>query len=368
MAERRIVFLFFVLIVAGAMVHAEEGDGMDANSATITPAKKEVLAGEQIEVIVHRLIDKEGSLAGGEYFILVKPDHGRILNGEDSEALSGARRFRIGEGILKIQYSAPVSAETDTIRVFNAWKNWMDGDSGRYFEWVVDEIGQEKISVIIHNIAQLGYYHHYHSEQDEPFTLEMDVNVAIHFEPIKVEVPGKRVSGFGSGIPYRVKSAAVISFSGTAQGKDCDYQLVSATPINYQSTVTFYMNPSTGAIESVLLPRFSATLAWEGEEGYVPPEQITFEPVNEWDNEEAADDLEKKANKLEAQMEAKNGVPDLNMIMEIQKSIQGTVVHPEYQVQAQFERNYVSGGGEFSDSGEGWTLKKRFKWDAQRKN
>lgn len=366
MVKTRLLILALAFATIAVVALSEEGDGAWPITATITPDKKEVLAGEQIGLTIHTLIDEVGDLAGGGYSIAVRADHGRILNGEQ---LLGShwRLFEIGDGIVRAQYAAPASSENDTIRV--AYTLIYRGMTPEPEDLLPrDEIGSETITVITHNIAQMGYYEYYHSEQDpdNPFTLEFDVNIAIHFEMIEVEVGGQKIGGFGTGIPYTVKSAAVMSFSGFAKSKDADYRLVSVTPANFKSTVTFYADMSTGAIEAVHLPRIAAKLSWEGESGYVPPDQITLEPVNEWDNEQAEEELEDKAEELEAQMEGKKDGNFFETLMEVQKSIQDVVVHPEYRVQATFDKNYVSGGGEFRDSGEDWELIKRFKWDAQR--
>jgi hypothetical protein len=367
MVKHWFLILVLSLTATAGVALGQEGYGGWPVTATIEPDKTEVLAGEQIGLTIHNLVDDVGAPADDERYIAVRADHGRIMNGEQHLG-TGWRLFLIGSGRVRVQYAAPASSEKDTIRVNYTLmaKKIRPEDPDELIPR--DEIGNATIDVITHDIAQLGYYKYYHNEQDpdDPFTLEYDVNIAIHFEMIEVEVDGQKVGGFGTGIPYTVKSAAVMGFSGSAKSNDADYKLVSVTPVDYKSAVTFYADMSTGEIEAVHLPRISATLGWEGESGYVPPDRITLEPVNEWDNEEAEEDLEEQAEKLEAQMKGNKDGNFFETLMDVQKSIQDVVVHPEYRVTATFDKNYVSGGGEFSDSGDGWNLIERFKWDAQR--
>jgi hypothetical protein len=355
MHHKSITLILFIILIPLVSLFAQGGDGMWPAHVAFSPEKKEVMPGEVIEIILHGFFDVEGSVAGGEYFICVEASHGKILNGEPSGTGSLiAKSFRVGEGLIRVKYMAPTksSVKQDTIIVKYEPTEDMEESTHPL------KIGETKLTIIQHNIAKLRYSHYYHNTQGEaPFTLNIMVEVSLHFEAL---------GGAGLGIPYIIKSAAVTNFSGSAKGKDVDYSLVSAKPVNYKSTLTVYLDQISGSINAVVFPRLSAMLSWEGSEGYVPPRDICLEPVTKWDKEKAEEELGKEADKLEKEMESGKAWKNMNRIMEIQKELSGVLVHPDYRVKNRWERNWVSGEANSEDSGDGWVLKKSFIWDLQK--
>lgn len=346
------------------------------HKATITPEKTQLLPGEEIDIVVTDFLTHGDYQAHGDTKIGIWVDGGSVWNGDSWVPDSGAI-FKIGSGRVLIKYKAPLQLD-DKIRVYVVVERMYqvyDAEEAPLVGWegaVVGDmltIGEQEIEVIAYDYAKMTYSTYYRNEQSGSVSeQQIEVTVGLRFEMLMPDQPsGTAVLGtFGGGVPYRVTSATVLDFSGSIRGKYCNYRLVSAKPAHHDTALMIYSDQKTGGIESVKLPLISAMLGWGGPGGCVPPDEVSIGPVTEWDDESGQKEIEDLADEIEIDLQVDDGFPDLSKMMQLQQAIKKAVVHPDYVASTQNSIDHASNTANFTDSGEGWLLRKKFSWEVER--
>ncbi len=76
-------------------------------SCAVHPAKKDLAAGETMDIMVVGLKDWRGREAKPFNRIVVEADRGRVLGGEAVDGRPRARAFQVGDGLIELRYQAP---------------------------------------------------------------------------------------------------------------------------------------------------------------------------------------------------------------------------------------------------------------------
>ncbi len=326
----------------------------------ISPAKKELLPGQTMEIILTSMMDLNGNHAGPGYKVIVA-SMGMIVNGENSPIPHG-KEFVIGEdNIIRVHYVAPSlpASDTDTITVYRSpdLPEEVGTPEDDDLPMPSEVIGTKKIKLVnseFLRVTRYDYEHHESSSGKAWSTREVEVTMILRFRPM---------GGMGFSIPYDITSAEVVSFSGSIKRSDGEHaELTGATVGIGPRAMNMHMSGGTGDVEAVVPTAFSAKLEWASTEDLAPPRDLDFGPVTNHDGGDAQKAL--RAERTEIKRQIRSGDPgSLERLFELQHKIAAATVHPDQKVTFRNSEKNFGGKAEYRKETSSHRRIARYSWE-----
>ncbi|MCH7225389.1 hypothetical protein [Haloferula sp. A504] len=332
-------------------------------TVTISPAKRELLPGETMEIILSGMLDPLGKHADPDYKVIVTA-MGMIANGEPCLVPHG-KKFVIGEDyIIRLHYVAPSvpAANIDTIRVYRSHDipealTGKKPDEMHDLEIPPQLLGSKKIKIINANFMRVtqSIHDHHQSSSGKSWSKEdIEVTMVLRFKPM---------GGMGFSIPYNITSAEVVSFSGSIERSDGEHaKLTDATVGTSPTAMNLHLSPETGEVDAVVPTAFSAKLEWTSTEDLSPPRDLDFGPVTDYDNREQEKAL--RAERKEIKQQIRDGEPgSLERLFSLQQKIAAASTHRDQKVTFRNSDKNFGGKAELKKLSSSHTKIETYSWE-----